>query len=90
MVKQGLLYYTAWFFALWFSGLEEWGYTTHRHYDISLGSNEYFNLWKYEDFCMKDCGNMNQYSLKDKASYLQIARSAYLLNLASDKYLLIL
>ena len=80
IMEQGLLYNTAWFFALTFSGLEKWSYTIHWHYDISLGTNEYYNLWKCEDFFIKDCGNMDQFVLTHKLSYLQIANSANLLN----------
>ena len=77
---QDLLYNTAWFFALTSSGLEKWSCTMHWHYDISIGTNEYYNFWKCEDFFMKDCGNMDQYVIKHKLSYLQIANSAKLLN----------
>ena len=48
--------------------------------DMSLDTNEYYNLWKYEKFCMDDRGNMDQYSLKHQLSYLQIVKSENLLN----------
>ena len=56
-----------------------------RKYEISLNSNEYYDLWKFEDFYMDNCGNMDQYSFKYKSSYLKIAKSANLPNPSVDK-----
>ena len=39
---------------------------------------------------MENCVNMNQYRFEYKPSYLQIAKSANLLNMSGDKYQLIL
>ena len=39
--------------------------------DMSLDTNEYHNLRKYEKFCMGDRGNMDQYSLKQQLLYLK-------------------
>ena len=77
---HGLLYNTAWFLALWFSESEEWSCIMRWRGDISLDTIEYYDLWKYENFCMDDCGNMDQYSLKHQLSCQPIVKSTNLLN----------
>ena len=61
-----------------------------RKYEISLNSNEYYDLWKFEDHYMGNCWNMDQYSFKYKSSYLKIAKSANLPNPSVDQYPLML
>ena len=39
---------------------------------------------------MENCGNKDKYRFEYKPSYLQIAKSANLLNMSGDKYQLIL